>query len=108
MKRTVPDRFDEEVYDIVRQIPAGRVAAYGEIARLAGMPNYARRVGRAMAGAPARLPCHRVVGSGGKLVAGWEAQRSLLEAEGVTFRPNGCADMSRHGWTAELFAATER
>lgn len=100
--------FDREVYDIVRQIPAGRVVAYGEIARLAGMPRYARRVGRSLASAPAGLPCHRVVGSNGTLVRGWSAQRELLEAEGVGFRPNGCVDMTRHRWTEELFTDCER
>lgn len=104
----IPDCFDEEVYDIVRHIPIGRVATYGEIARLAGMPNYARRVGRAMACAPEGVPCHRVVGSGGRLVPGWEAQRGLLAAEGVAFRPNGCTDMARHRWTDELYADPER
>lgn len=108
MQHATPNRFDEEVYDIVRQIPAGRVAAYGEIARLAGEPHYARRVGRAMACTPAGVPCHRVVASGGRLVPGWGAQRGLLEAEGVAFRANGCVDMTRHRWTDELYAASER
>lgn len=98
----LPAGFDEEVYGIVRQIPPGRVLTYGQLARLAGCPNHARRAGRAMAMAPpeAGLPCHRVVRSGGKLVPGWAGQRELLESEGAAFRPNGCVDLRRSQWEA--------
>ena len=81
--------FDAEIYDIVRQIPPGRVVTYGQLARLAG---------RALANAPEGLPCHRVVNSSGRLAPGWPAQRELLEREGVTFRRNGCVDLSKHLW----------
>ncbi len=94
----LPDGFDAEVYDVVAQIPAGRVATYGQLARLVGMPGYARRVGRAMATAPEGLPCHRVTNSQGRMAPGWVEQRELLEAEGVRFRSNGCADLARSGW----------
>lgn len=94
----IPEGFDAEVYEIVAQIPAGRVTTYGRIARLIGMPGYARRVGRAMASAPDALPCHRVVKAGGELVPGWAQQHGLLEAEGVPFRPNGCVDLAASGW----------
>lgn len=57
--------FDDEVYAVVAQIPAGKIVSYKQIARLIGMPDHARRVGRAMASAPAGLPCHRVVNSAG-------------------------------------------
>ena len=86
--------FDAEIWSIVAQIPAGRIATYGQLARLAGMPGYARRVGRAMAAAPEGLPCHRVVNSQGRTAPGWTRQRELLEAEGVRFRRNGCADLA--------------
>ena len=72
--------FDAEIYDIVRQIPPGRVVTYGQLARLA------------------QRPCHRVVNSSGRLAPGWPAQRELLEREGVTFRRNGCVDLSKHLW----------
>lgn len=62
----LPEGFDAEVYSVVAQIPAGRVTTYGQIARLIGMPGYARRVGHALAAAPAGLPCHRVVNSAGR------------------------------------------
>mgnify|MGYP001629671483 FL=1 len=90
----IPDDFDAEIWNIVAQIPAGRIATYGQLARLAGMPGYARRVGRAMAAAPAGIPCHRVVNASGRTAPGWTAQRELLEAEGVRFRRNGCADLA--------------
>ena len=62
----LPEGFDAEVYSVVAKIPAGRVTTYGQIARLVGMPGYARRVGHALAAAPAGLPCHRVVNSAGQ------------------------------------------
>lgn len=94
----MPENFDAEVYAVVAEIPAGRVVSYKQIARLVGMPDHARRVGRALAEAPAGLPCHRVVNSAGRTVSGWTRQRELLEAEGVRFKANGCADLARCGW----------
>ena len=98
----LPEGFDAEVYSVVAQIPAGRVTTYGQIARLIGMPDHARRVGRAMASAPAAapagLPCHRVVNSAGRTAPHWTEQRPMLEAEGVRFRKNGCVDLTRSGW----------
>jgi len=92
--------FDLEVYDVVGQIPPGKVLSYGRIAHLIGMPGHARRVGRAMASAPheRNLPCHRVVRSDGGLVPCWPAQRTLLEKEGVAFRRSGRVDLERCGW----------
>jgi len=51
-----------------------------------------------LAAAPPDVPCHRVVGSDGRTAAGWSAQRTLLEAEGVGFRSNGKADLRHHLW----------
>ena len=94
----LPEGFDAEVYSVVAQIPAGRVTTYGQIARLIGMPGYARRVGHALAAAPAGLPCHRVVNSAGRTAPHWPEQRPMVEAEGVRFRKNGCVDLTRSGW----------
>ncbi len=72
-------------YDIVRRIPAGRVATYGQVARLAGMPRCARTVGYAMAGCQdPSIPCHRVVDRFGGTKAAFDthapgSQRALLE-----------------------------
>ena len=91
-------------YDIVRRIPTGKVATYGQIARLAGMPRCARTVGYAMAGCqdPA-VPCHRVVDRFGGTKAVFDTyapgtQRALLEAEGVLFRSDGTVDLEKCQW----------
>ncbi len=90
--------------DIVRRIPAGRVATYGLIAHLAGRPRCARTVGYALAGCQdPTVPCHRVVDRFGGTkpvfdVHGPGTQRALLEAEGVLFRPDGTVDLERCAW----------
>ena len=86
------------IYDIVRAIPPGCVASYGQIAVLAGKPNGPRQVGHALQHAPPDVPCHRVVAHNGRLVPGWAEQRCLLEAEGVTFLPSGRANCKKHRW----------
>ena len=91
-------------YDIVRRIPAGRVATYGQVARLAGMPRCARTVGCAMAGCQdPSVPCHRVVDRLGGTKAAFDlyapgTQRALLEAEGAAFRPDGTVDLALCQW----------
>lgn len=92
--------FGEDVLNIVSQIPCGRVTTYGHIAALAGWPSHSRMVGRTLRYSPCaeKLPCHRVVNIVGRTAPGWSKQRMLLEAEGVTFKPNGHVDMSRCLW----------
>ena len=90
--------------DIVRQIPAGKVATYGQVARLAGMPRCARTVGYAMAGCTdISVPCHRVVDRFGGTKACFDTfapgtQRAMLEAEGIFFRPDGAVDLAHCQW----------
>ena len=87
------DGFFARVYAAVRAIPRGRVATYGQLARLIGVPRGARAVGWALrALSPARekrVPWHRVVGAGGKIRTpgeyGWMQQERLM-AEGIRFR----------------------
>ena len=97
MNRTT---FLQDVYSVVAAIPEGCVVTYGQIASLVGRPQCSRMVGQAMHNVPEELhlPCHRVVNSRGRLVPGWTEQRVLLEAEGVTFRKNGCVDMKKCQW----------
>lgn len=78
-------QFKKSVYEIVSQIPKGRVLTYGDIARLAGRPNHARFVGHLMGTVPhsQHLPCHRVVNAKGRLAPKWPKQKELLAAEGV-------------------------
>jgi len=91
-------------YDVVRNIPSGKVATYGQVARLAGVPKDARTVGYAMAGCKdPSVPCHRVVDRFGATKPCFDTfapgtQRALLEAEGVIFRPNGTVDLAQSQW----------
>ncbi len=97
------DTFPKRIYKLVSRIPKGRVATYGQLAAMAGSPRAARIVGAAMYRAPAGLPCHRVVYGHGALCCdrafgGKHIQRELLEAEGVSFLPDGRVDLKRHLW----------
>lgn len=89
-----------EIMSIVGEIPEGRVATYGQIARLSGHEKNARLVGRILSRAEyyGDYPCHRVVNHSGRTAPGWSEQRSLLEAEGVAFKENGNVDMSKYQW----------
>lgn len=97
-KARLTDSFCEEVYQIVQAIPVGKVATYGGIAALLGMPQCSRLVGRALKQVPEgiAIPCHRVVNAAGRLVPGWEEQMELLQEEGITFRQNGCVDLKKY------------
>lgn len=92
------------IYDIVRQIPAGKVMTYGQIARMIGMPHFSITVGNAMASCrDESVPCHRVVDRGGGTKAAFDTyspgtQRAWLEAEGVVFRPDGTVDLTASQW----------
>lgn len=94
-----------KVYEIVARVPAGKVATYGQIAEMMEIELDARDVGHVMHHAPAGrgLPCHRVVNKTGMLApdyvfGGQEIQRSMLEAEGITFLSDGRIQMERHLW----------
>ena len=91
------------IYELVRRIPPGRVATYGQIARLAHWGRRARHVGWAMHVCPAGVPWYRVINSRGEIsrrTAGdsHELQRLLLEAEGVEFDLRGRVDLDCFGW----------
>ena len=88
------------VYDVVEQIPYGKVISYGQIARLLGRPRAAREVGWAMRLCPEHLPWQRVVMADGSVTGGVyaEIRRAALEAEGVIFLPDGRVDMKLCGW----------
>ena len=93
------------IYAVVRRIPRGKVASYGQVARLAGLSGRARQVGYAMYALPAgtSVPWHRVINAQGKVsrrrVPGAElTQRMLLEREGVRFGEGGRVAFTRFGW----------
>lgn len=92
-----------EILSVVAEIPLGRVCSYGEIARLIEREKNARLVGKILNSAElyGDYPCHRVVNHAGRIAPHWPQQRQLLEDEGVTFRPNGTVNMSRHLWRGE-------
>jgi methylated-DNA-protein-cysteine methyltransferase-like protein len=94
--------FREAVWRVVRRIPRGRVATYGQIAALLGRPRSARAVGGALQRCPADLPWHRVVNAQGRISARARmssvlTQRMRLEAEGVVFR-RGRVVLRAHAW----------
>ena len=101
-KRVADDRLIFEILSAVEEIPPGRVASYGQIARLIGREKNARLVGTVLSRAEryGSYPCHRVVNHAGRLAPGWAEQRTLLEAEGVAFKPDGRVDMTRFQWDA--------
>lgn len=105
MAKKDTQQLKTDVYNIVAQIPRGKVLTYGDIARLSGHPNLSRLVGHVLATVPSslHLPCHRVVNASGRLAPHWPEQRQLLEAEGVVVKTNkvGVAAISlpRYRWT---------
>ncbi len=88
------------IYSIVEEIPKGKVATYGQIAKLAGIPRNARLVGKALkySALYGDFPCHRVVNYNGRLVPGWNEQIVLLQKEGITFKDNLHVDLKKHLW----------
>ncbi|MEZ4330607.1 MAG: methylated-DNA--[protein]-cysteine S-methyltransferase [Myxococcota bacterium] len=108
-----PERSWERVYRVVRRIPAGRVATYGQVAAHAGMPRAARQVGYALhaLGPGSAVPWHRVVNAKG-CISGREPresvplQRARLEAEGIAFGRGDTIDLDRFGWRPRGSAPT--
>lgn len=102
---TVSSRTYVRLYAVVRRIPRGRVATYGQVAALAGLPGHARQVGYALHALPrgTRLPWHRVINAKGEVSRrrrpGDElSQRMLLEREGVRFDARGRVALARLRW----------
>ena len=96
----------QRIYRIVRRIPAGRVATYGQVATLAGLAGHARQVGYALHALPEEttVPWHRVVNAAGRisrrsLPGGELVQRLLLERDGVSLDARGRVPLRRIGWT---------
>lgn len=103
-----------KIYDVVKRIPYGRVATYGQIAALAGNPRLARVVGYALHvnPDPDGIPCYRVVNKQGRVspafaFGGANMQVQLLEKEGVELK-NGFVDMEKYLWRPEESIGEER
>jgi O-6-methylguanine DNA methyltransferase len=94
--------FTARVLSVVRRIPPGRVATYGDVAALAGKPRAARAVGNIMKGCGRPdVPCHRVIAAGGRLggYGGNEVlKRSLLAAEGIVVSGSRVRQLERVRW----------
>ena len=102
--------FFEAVWAVVRQVPAGKVATYGQIGERVDKPEgvaddawgtyRARWVGQAMAACPADVPWQRIINSEGKISPrpGADLQRRLLEQEGIEFDSRQRIDLKRFGW----------
>lgn len=93
----------QSIYAVVRRIPPGRVASYGQVAAVAGLTNAARQVGYALHALPAgsAVPWHRVLNARGVISLRDHhalTQRMLLTGEGVRFDARGRADLARFGW----------
>lgn len=102
--KTRPISFRERVHAIVARIPQGKVATYGQVAKLAGAPGAARGVGSCLRANKdtENVPCHRVVGVNGKLTGyaygtGIGTKKKLLEKEGVAFK-GSIVDLAKSGW----------
>jgi O-6-methylguanine DNA methyltransferase len=94
--------FQTRVLNVVRRIPSGRVATYGDVAAMAGKPRAARAVGNIMRECRRPdVPCHRVIAAGGRLggYGGSEVlKRSLLVAEGIVVSGSRVRDLNRVRW----------
>ncbi len=114
-----PSSYDR-IYAVVRRIPRGRVATYGQVAALAGLPGQARLVGYALHALPEGhvTPWHRVLGAGGRISldrspdGAGTTQRLRLAREGVQFDARGRVPLERWGWkpgaTRSASSATRR
>jgi len=96
--------WQEQVWQWIAAVPRGKVASYGQIARLAGHPRHARHVGDILRNLPdgTSLPWHRILRSSGELAfapesGAWQRQQQLLAAEGITL-DKGRINMKLHQW----------
>ena len=103
------DGFFRQVYDVVKEIPKGKVATYGQIAKILGAPKFSQIVGYALHSNPnpKEIPCYRVVNRFGQLsgsfaFGGRDEQRRRLENEGIIFEKDGTIDMKKYQWPGEL------
>ena len=89
-----------EILSLVAEIPEGKVATYGQIARLIGRDKNARLIGKVlgMAEKYGEYPCHRVVNHAGRLVPGWPDQGVLLQQEGVELKDSRHVDLRQYQW----------
>ena len=99
-KKVLNEDLIYEILSVVEEIPGGRVATYGQIAKLIGRDKNARLIGKVLSNAEryGDFPCHRVVNSAGRLVPGWTEQAFLLAQEGVEFKDETHVNIKKHLW----------
>ena len=100
MQMVINEQLIYEILSVVEEIPEGKVATYGQIARLIGRNKNARLVGKVISHAEfyGKYPCHRVVNYTGRLVPGWKEQRFLLLEEGISFKDENHVDIKENQW----------
>lgn len=103
MSKILDESLIYEILSLVEEIPEGKVASYGQIAKLIGRERNARLVGKVLSRAElyGEYPCHRVVNHAGRLAPHFWEQKKLLLEEGVEFKENGCVDMKKYQWEDE-------
>ena len=106
-------KYRERVYEIVHEIPSGKVMTYGQIAEILGAGYTPRTVGFVMHGADTnKVPWQRVINSKGacstgKMTLPINLQQKMLEDEGVVFNEKGCCDLKEYLWLPEGFEKDE-
>ena len=100
MRKIVTEDLVYEILSAVEEIPEGKVASYGQIARLIGRDKNARFVGKVLSRAEdyGDYPCHRVVNHSGRIAPNFPEQKNRLLAEGVAFKNDVCVDLQKHRW----------
>lgn len=100
MNRVLDENLIYEILSVVDEIPKGKVATYGQIARIIGRDKNARLVGKVLSMSEyyGQYPCHRVVNHSGRLAPGWKEQGDLLKQEGVLIKDNNHVDLKRYQW----------
>ena len=95
----------QRIYRVVKKIPPGKVATYGQIARLAGLSGHARQVGYALHNLPSKsdVPWQRVINSRGRISfppdsVEWNMQKSILQSEGIQFNENHTISLIQFQW----------
>lgn len=100
MKGILQEDLIYEILSAVEEIPKGKTATYGQIAKLIGRDKNARLVGKVLSMAQyyGDYPCHRVVNHAGRLAPGWREQGELLREEGVPFKDTEHVDLRKCQW----------
>jgi methylated-DNA-protein-cysteine methyltransferase related protein len=110
-----PNGIYSKIYAVIRRIPEGKIATYGQVSKMAGLPNGARQVGYALhnLSGDSDVPWHRVVNREGRISLPPESpssslQKALLESEGIEFDPDGVIPLKRYQWKNGLIGNRKR